>query len=114
MKMSTFIGGVIVALFYGWKLTLAILALTPLIIIFSFIINKVFNQFYVNIIVNIVSFVIISSSAKIVAKLSNREIEANAKANAIAEEVLTNIRTVFAYNGVKKEYYRHLIYLSFL
>ena len=39
--------------------------------------------------------------------LTTNELKSYAKAGAVAEEVFTAIRTVFAFNGVKKEHARY-------
>ena len=41
--------------------------------------------------------------------LTTLELKSYAKAGAVAEEVFTAIRTVFAFNGASKEYKRYLI-----
>ncbi len=43
---------------------------------------------------------------KVVALLTTKELQSYAKAGAVAEEVFTAIRTVFAFNGAKKEHIR--------
>lgn len=51
-------------------------------------------------------------SIQVASKLSKKEAEASGKAGAIAEEVLSSIRTVYAFSGQKKEierYQEHLI-----
>ncbi|KAM9489216.1 ATP-dependent translocase ABCB1 isoform 1-T2 [Clarias gariepinus] len=73
-----FIAGIIIGFIYGWKLTLVILAVSPLL----------------------------AGSAgvwsKILANLTSKELTAYAKAGAVAEEILVAIRTVVAFNGQKK------------
>uniref|UniRef100_A0A8C1K5G6 ATP-binding cassette sub-family B member 5 n=1 Tax=Cyprinus carpio TaxID=7962 RepID=A0A8C1K5G6_CYPCA len=74
----TFIAGLIIGLIYGWKLTLVILAVSPLLA---------------------------GSAAvwsKILASLTSKELTAYAKAGAVAEEILFAFRTVVAFNGQKK------------
>uniref|UniRef100_A0A672KIK7 Multidrug resistance protein 1-like n=1 Tax=Sinocyclocheilus grahami TaxID=75366 RepID=A0A672KIK7_SINGR len=74
----TFIAGFIIGFIYGWKLTLVILAVSPLLA---------------------------GSAAvwsKIIATLTSKELTAYAKAGAVAEEILVAIRTVVAFNGQKK------------
>uniref|UniRef100_A0A8C1K758 ABC-type xenobiotic transporter n=1 Tax=Cyprinus carpio TaxID=7962 RepID=A0A8C1K758_CYPCA len=70
----TFIAGLIIGLIYGWKLTLVILAVSPLL----------------------------AGSAAILASLTSKELTAYAKAGAVAEEILFAFRTVVAFNGQKK------------
>uniref|UniRef100_A0A3B3S2U4 ATP-binding cassette, sub-family B (MDR/TAP), member 5 n=1 Tax=Paramormyrops kingsleyae TaxID=1676925 RepID=A0A3B3S2U4_9TELE len=74
----TFIAGLIIGFINGWKLTLVILAVSPLLA---------------------------GSAAvwsKIIASLTSKELSAYAKAGAVAEEILVAIRTVVAFNGQKK------------
>ncbi|XP_051576413.1 ATP-dependent translocase ABCB1 isoform X8 [Myxocyprinus asiaticus] len=84
----TFITGFIIGFIYGWKLTLVILAVSPLLA---------------------------GSAAvwsKILASLTSKELSAYAKAGAVAEEILVAIRTVVAFNGQKKaveKYEKNLI-----
>ncbi|XP_048881343.1 ATP-dependent translocase ABCB1 isoform X28 [Brienomyrus brachyistius] len=73
-----FIAGIIIGFINGWKLTLVILAVSPLLA---------------------------GSAAvwsKIVVTLISKELSAYAKAGAVAEEFLVAIRTVVAFNGQKK------------
>ena len=81
--MTTFIGGVIVAFVKGWKLTLVILSVSPLLFVTS------------------VMF------AQLAEALSTNELKSYARAGAVAEEVFSSIRTVFAFNGVKKDHKRY-------
>uniref|UniRef100_A0A8C2F169 ATP-binding cassette sub-family B member 5 n=1 Tax=Cyprinus carpio TaxID=7962 RepID=A0A8C2F169_CYPCA len=78
----TFISGFIIGFIYGWKLTLVILAVSPLL------------------------------AGSILATLTSKELTAYAKAGAVAEEILVAIRTVVAFNGQKKaveKYEKNLI-----
>lgn len=72
-----------VGLFYGWKLSLAILVLTPIKITSSILCSKLQT------------------------KLSKREMEASSKASSVAEEATGAIRTVFAFGGEAKERARY-------
>lgn len=81
--MTTFIGGVVVAFAKGWKLTLVILSVSPLLFVTS------------------VMF------AQLAEALSTNELKSYARAGAVAEEVFSSIRTVFAFNGVKKDHKRY-------
>jgi len=81
--VTTFIGGVIVAFVKGWKLTLVILSVSPLLFVTS------------------VMF------AQLAEALSTNELKSYARAGAVAEEVFSSIRTVFAFNGVKKDHKRY-------
>ncbi|UJR28455.1 hypothetical protein I4U23_009695 [Adineta vaga] len=82
-----FIAGLALGLIKGWKLTLVILSVSPLLFFSAMIITK------------------------ITAKMTSQELKAYAKAGAVAEEVLSSIRTVFSYNGAAyevKRYEKHL------
>ncbi|XP_041274195.1 ATP-binding cassette sub-family B member 5 isoform X2 [Onychostruthus taczanowskii] len=75
---STFVSGLIIGFIYGWKLTLVVMSVSPLL----------------------------AASAAIwstlLASLTAKELSAYAKAGAVAEEILTAIRTVVAFNGQQK------------
>lgn len=85
--LARMIGCLIFALFKGWKLTLVILSVAPLVIL-------VFNL-----------------TIKFSIKYAKQQIEAYGKANTIVQEALTAIRTVTAFNGQKKEYSRFVFYM---
>jgi ABC-type multidrug transport system fused ATPase/permease subunit len=85
--LARMIGCLIFALFKGWKLTLVILSVAPLVIL-------VFNL-----------------TIKFSIKYAKQQIEAYGKANTIVQEVLTAIRTVTAFNGQKKEQNRFVFYI---
>ncbi|XP_049586739.1 ATP-dependent translocase ABCB1 isoform X4 [Syngnathus scovelli] len=80
---STFITSVVIGFSKGWKLTLVILAVSPLLGIMAAIFSKVLASF------------------------TSREQSAYAKAGAVAEEVLSSIRTVFAFSGQRREIERY-------
>ncbi|XP_030639390.1 ATP-dependent translocase ABCB1 [Chanos chanos] len=82
-NITTFFTALIVGFIRGWKLTLVILAVSPLLGISASIIAKVMTSF------------------------TSKEQTAYAKAGAVAEEVLSAIRTVFAFGGQKKEIERY-------
>uniref|UniRef100_UPI00398F5DDD ATP-dependent translocase ABCB1-like isoform X2 n=1 Tax=Pristiophorus japonicus TaxID=55135 RepID=UPI00398F5DDD len=85
--ISTFAGGIIVGFAKGWKLTLVILAASPLLALSAVLWSKLTVSF------------------------TNLEMTAYAKAGAVAEEVLGAIRTVVAFGGQQKEierYHRNL------
>ncbi|XP_030120658.4 ATP-binding cassette sub-family B member 5 isoform X5 [Taeniopygia guttata] len=75
---STFVSGLIIGFIYGWKLTLVVMSVSPLL----------------------------AASAAVwstlLASLTAKELSAYAKAGAVAEEILTAIRTVVAFNGQQK------------
>ncbi|CAH2305682.1 bile salt export pump [Pelobates cultripes] len=88
-RFTTFISGFLLGFVNGWKLTLVIIAVSPLIGIGA------------------------ALMALAVAKLTGRELQAYAKAGAVADEVLSGIRTVAAFGGELKEvdrYDKNLVY----
>ncbi|XP_075422827.1 ATP-dependent translocase ABCB1-like isoform X2 [Ascaphus truei] len=72
---SSFLTGIIIGFVYGWKLTLVILSVSPLLGVAAAIWSKLLASF------------------------TTKELAAYAKAGAVAEEILTAIRTVVAFNG---------------
>uniref|UniRef100_A0A3Q2Y0N1 Bile salt export pump n=1 Tax=Hippocampus comes TaxID=109280 RepID=A0A3Q2Y0N1_HIPCM len=82
-RFTTFVCGFCIGFVKGWKLTLVIVAASPLIGIGA------------------------GLMALFVAKLTGMELQAYAKAGAIADEVLSSIRTVAAFGGEKKEVQRY-------
>nr|QUF59436.1 ATP-binding cassette transporter Abcb1-3 [Brachionus angularis] len=81
--VSTFLVAVIISLVKGWKLTLVILSISPLLFCSSFLFTKLTGI------------------------LTSNELKSYASAGAVAEEVFSAIRTVFAFNGVKREHKRY-------
>ncbi|KAL0963811.1 hypothetical protein UPYG_G00313890 [Umbra pygmaea] len=82
-RMSTFIFGFMVGFIGGWKLTLVVIAVSPLIGLAA------------------------GLMAMAVSRLTGRELQAYAKAGAVADEVLSSIRTVAAFGGEDKEAERY-------
>ncbi|XP_065485891.1 ATP-dependent translocase ABCB1-like isoform X2 [Caloenas nicobarica] len=82
-SLTTFIAGFIVGLIRGWKLTLVILAVSPVLGASA------------------------AMWAKILSSFTDKEQAAYAKAGAVAEEVLAAIRTVIAFGGQEKEIKRY-------
>ncbi|OPJ81788.1 hypothetical protein AV530_014340 [Patagioenas fasciata monilis] len=82
-SLTTFIAGFIVGLIRGWKLTLVILAVSPVLGLSA------------------------AMWAKILSSFTDKEQAAYAKAGAVAEEVLAAIRTVIAFGGQEKEIKRY-------
>uniref|UniRef100_A0A3P9BDX5 ATP-binding cassette, sub-family B (MDR/TAP), member 11a n=1 Tax=Maylandia zebra TaxID=106582 RepID=A0A3P9BDX5_9CICH len=82
-RISTFVFGFMVGFIGGWKLTLVVIAVSPLIGIGA------------------------GLMAMAVARLTGRELKAYAKAGAVADEVLSSIRTVAAFGGEEKEAERY-------
>ncbi|XP_069504489.1 ATP-dependent translocase ABCB1 isoform X2 [Ambystoma mexicanum] len=82
-SFATFLTGFIIGFIKGWKLTLVILAISPVMGLSAAVWSKVLSSF------------------------TNKELTAYAKAGAVAEEVLSAIRTVIAFGGQKKETIRY-------
>uniref|UniRef100_A0A672J0P2 ATP-binding cassette, sub-family B (MDR/TAP), member 4 n=1 Tax=Salarias fasciatus TaxID=181472 RepID=A0A672J0P2_SALFA len=76
---TTFIASFVIGFIKGWKLTLVILAVSPVLAI----------------------------SAQVLTSFTSKEQAAYAKAGAVAEEVLSAVRTVFAFSGQEKEIQRY-------
>ncbi|XP_072365307.1 ATP-dependent translocase ABCB1-like isoform X2 [Scyliorhinus torazame] len=81
--IATFVGGIIIGFARGWKLTLVILAASPLLALSAVLWSKLTVSF------------------------TNLEMTAYAKAGAVAEETLGAVRTVVAFGGQKKEIERY-------
>ncbi|XP_047550293.1 ATP-dependent translocase ABCB1 isoform X3 [Lutra lutra] len=82
-SIATFFIGFIVGFTRGWKLTLVILAISPVLGLSAAIWAKILSSF------------------------TDKELLAYAKAGAVAEEVLAAIRTVIAFGGQEKELERY-------
>ncbi|XP_033471329.1 bile salt export pump-like [Epinephelus lanceolatus] len=82
-RFTTFVCGFCVGFVKGWKLTLVIISASPLIGAAA------------------------GLMAMFVAKLTGLELKAYAKAGAVADEVLSSIRTVAAFGGERKEVQRY-------
>uniref|UniRef100_UPI003AAEE747 bile salt export pump n=1 Tax=Centroberyx gerrardi TaxID=166262 RepID=UPI003AAEE747 len=82
-RISTFVFGFMVGFIGGWKLTLVVIAVSPLIGIAA------------------------GLMAMAVARLTGQELKSYAKAGAVADEVLSSIRTVAAFGGEEKEAERY-------
>nr|XP_057907080.1 bile salt export pump-like [Doryrhamphus excisus] len=82
-RFTTFVCGFCLGFVKGWKLTLVIMAASPLLGVGA------------------------GLMALFVAKLTGMELQAYAKAGAVADEVLSSIRTVAAFGGEKKEVQRY-------
>ncbi|XP_073533538.1 ATP-dependent translocase ABCB1 [Phyllobates terribilis] len=82
-SLATFLTGFIIGFVKGWKLTLVILAISPVMGLSAAIWAKILSAF------------------------TNKELTAYAKAGAVAEEVLAAIRTVIAFGGQDKEIKRY-------
>ncbi|XP_075067977.1 ATP-dependent translocase ABCB1 isoform X2 [Mixophyes fleayi] len=82
-SLTTFLTGFILGFTKGWKLTLVILSISPVMGLSA------------------------ALWAKILSAFTNKELTAYAKAGAVAEEVLAAIRTVIAFGGQTKEMQRY-------
>ncbi|XP_077712710.1 ATP-binding cassette sub-family B member 5 isoform X7 [Canis aureus] len=82
-NISTFSVGLAVGLVKGWKLTLVTLSTSPLIIASA------------------------AMFSRIIISLTTKELNAYSKAGAVAEEVLSSIRTVVAFGAQEKEIQRY-------
>uniref|UniRef100_A0A0N5AV15 ABC-type xenobiotic transporter n=1 Tax=Syphacia muris TaxID=451379 RepID=A0A0N5AV15_9BILA len=80
---SQFFAGLVIALTYDWRLTLIMMSLSPFMILCGIFI------------------------ANVMAKTTADESKNYAVAGAIAEEVLTSIRTVLSFNAQEYEYQRY-------
>ncbi|OCT75761.1 ATP-binding cassette sub-family B member 5 isoform X2 [Xenopus laevis] len=81
------VSGILIGLIMGWKLALVILATSPVVALSS------------------------AMFARIMASLTTMELTAYAKAGAVAQEVLSSIRTVVAFGGQEKEIKRYTVNL---
>eukprot|EP00079_Xenopus_tropicalis_P036310 XP_017950081.1 PREDICTED: ATP-binding cassette sub-family B member 5 isoform X6 [Xenopus tropicalis] len=77
------VSGILIGLIQGWKLALVILATSPVLTLAS------------------------AMFSRIVVSLTTKELAAYAKAGAVAQEVLSSIRTVVAFGGEEKEIKRY-------
>ncbi|XP_059173798.1 ATP-dependent translocase ABCB1-like isoform X1 [Physella acuta] len=85
---AAFIAGFAIGFAYGWKLTLVILAVSPLLVGAAGLFGKLASS------------------------MTSKELESYAKAGAIAEEVFGAIRTVVAFGGQEKEAKRYTVNLK--
>ncbi|KAM9308182.1 ATP-binding cassette sub-family B member 5 [Gastrophryne carolinensis] len=82
-NFSTFVAGLVIGLAKGWQLALVYMSTSPLMAISS------------------------AFCSKMLVSLTSKELSAYAKAGAVAEEVLSSIRTVVAFGGQEKESKRY-------
>ncbi|XP_065254518.1 ATP-dependent translocase ABCB1-like [Emys orbicularis] len=75
---ASFLTGIVIGFVYGWKLTLVILSVSPLLAAAAAV------------------------GSICLASFTTKELTAYARAGAVAEEILTAIRTVVAFNGQMK------------
>uniref|UniRef100_A0A7M5VBZ8 Uncharacterized protein n=1 Tax=Clytia hemisphaerica TaxID=252671 RepID=A0A7M5VBZ8_9CNID len=86
--IAMLVGGIIIGFIYGWKLTLVIIAMSPLLFIGAF------------------------ATGKVIGMITSQEQTSYAKAGSIAEEVLSSIRTVVAFGSERKEIDRYRVNLK--
>ncbi|XP_020843146.1 phosphatidylcholine translocator ABCB4 isoform X2 [Phascolarctos cinereus] len=86
--VATFFAGFIVGFIRGWKLTLVIMAISPILGLSAAVWAKILSAF------------------------SDKELAAYAKAGAVAEEALSAIKTVIAFGGQDKELERYQLHLE--
>ncbi|XP_006880348.1 PREDICTED: multidrug resistance protein 1-like [Elephantulus edwardii] len=82
-NLSTFSIGLTIGLMKGWKLTLVTLSTAPLVMASA------------------------AMCSRMVISLTSKELRAYSKAGAVAEEVLSSVRTVIAFGGQEKEIQRY-------
>ncbi|OWF55459.1 Multidrug resistance protein 1 [Mizuhopecten yessoensis] len=75
---SSFLTGITIGFVCGWKLTLVILSVCPIIMGAAFVFNKILTS------------------------VTGNQLQAYAQAGSVAEEVLSSVRTVVAFGGEKK------------
>ncbi|CAH2048677.1 unnamed protein product, partial [Iphiclides podalirius] len=85
---SSFVSSIAMALIKGWKLALLCLITFP------------------------VTLFLVGIAGLIASRLSKKEAVASGKAGAVAEEVLSAVRTVYAFSGQEKEIDRYRTYLD--
>ncbi|CAL1536091.1 unnamed protein product, partial [Lymnaea stagnalis] len=78
----TCLASIVISIIYGWKLSLVMLALSPVLCAFMFFSNKV---------------------VEIICRANSQERDAYGSAGTVSEEVFSNIRTVVALSGEEKE-----------
>lgn len=115
--MATFVAGLVLGFVRGWKLTLVIISVCPLIavsIIFLLFVSyfscfmQVFHSQY-HVTKQLLPSLLALCGYQFLRLYSKKEASAYAAAGAIADEVLSSIRTVAAFGGEKKEVERSVI-----
>jgi ATP-binding cassette subfamily B (MDR/TAP) protein 1 len=105
---SIFVSGIITALVLGWKLALICIVSLPVSFSVTMIVSWVSNTFHP---VLVYYEYYDCYSFQLSTKFSRQEMEAYGAAGSIAEEVLSSIRTLVAFDGQEKEitrYEKHL------
>ncbi|CAG4987064.1 unnamed protein product [Parnassius apollo] len=85
---SAFVSSIAMALIKGWKLALLCLITFP------------------------VTLFLVGVSGLVASRLSKKEAVASGKGSAVAEEVLSSMRTIYAFSGQEKEIERYKIHLD--
>ncbi|VVC86623.1 unnamed protein product [Leptidea sinapis] len=85
---AAFVSSIIMALIKGWKLALVCLVSFP------------------------ITLFLVGLAGFIASRLSKKEAIASGKAGSIAEEVISSIRTVYAFSGQQKELERYQVHLD--
>lgn len=97
---------VVISFVYGWKLSLVVISYVPIVMITNTVIGKV-NIYSSVRILEISASHVFSFSIQFQAALSTKELNSYSAAANVAEEVLSGIRTVFAFGGEKVEIERY-------
>lgn len=104
---TTFITSFIIGFTKGWKLTLVILAVSPALTVSAAFFSKVsaaFRRLATNpSAAAAAAMTTFLSPQQVLTSFTSKEQTAYAKAGAVAEEVLSSIRTVFAFSGQDRE-----------
>ncbi|CAN2389829.1 phosphatidylcholine-translocating ATPase activity [Pristimantis euphronides] len=82
-NVTSAVGGLVIGMAKGWQLALVMLATSPVVALSTAI------------------------GSRMIVSLTSKELSAYAKAGAVAEEVLSSIRTVVAFGGQEKEIQRY-------
>ncbi|XP_068092078.1 ATP-binding cassette sub-family B member 5-like isoform X1 [Hyperolius riggenbachi] len=82
-NFATFVAGLVIGLVKGWQLALVYMSTSPLMALSS------------------------AMCSRMLVSLTSKELSAYAKAGAVAEEVLSSIRTVVSFGGQEKEIKRY-------
>lgn len=91
---------------YNWKLTLVLMSMTPLVAIVGAFVSKVPSYFIIPSCL-FVAPIICVLPLQLMEQSTKQQQELYSKAGSIAEEVLSSIRTVTAFNGQELELKRY-------
>lgn len=104
-----FIVSIIMSFFYGWKLTLIVISYLPILCAVKWFVAKVNLNFQQKIAKNQFNYYDVDKKFQVAS--STKELNTFARAANVVEEVLSGVRTVFAFGGEKIEverYKKHL------